>query len=55
MVLVFVSPIGGKLQQNVVLQDVKETHTALKLFLSLRYLPTETYNLLQIAGELSEM
>ena len=26
----FVSPIGGKIQQNVVLRDVKETRTAIK-------------------------
>ena len=47
-------PIGGKIQQNVVLRDVKETRTAIKFFSNL-YLPTETYNLLQIAEELSEM
>ena len=55
MAIVFVSPIGGKIQQNVVLRDVKETRTAIKLFLNLWYLPTETYNLLQIAEESLEM
>ena len=54
MAIVFVSPIGAKIQQNVVLRDVKETRTAIKLFLNL-YLPTETYNLLQIAEESLEM
>ena len=33
--IVFVSPIGGKIQQNVVLWDVKETRTALKFILNL--------------------
>ena len=55
MAIVFVSPIGGKIQQNVVSQDVKETSTGIKLFLNLWYLPTETYNLLQIVEESSEM
>ena len=32
MAIVFVSPIGGKIQQNVVLRDVKETRTAIKFF-----------------------
>ena len=31
----FVGPIGGKIQQNVVLRDVKETRMAIKLFLNL--------------------
>ena len=31
----FMSPVGGKIQQNVVLQDVKETRTAIKFFLNL--------------------
>ena len=31
----FVDPIGGKIQQNVVLRDVKETRMAIKLFLNL--------------------
>ena len=31
----FMSPFGGKIQQNVVLRDVKETRTAIKLFLNL--------------------
>ena len=35
MAIDFVSPIGGKLQQNVVLRDVKETRIAIKLFLNL--------------------
>ena len=35
MVIVFVSPIGGKIQQNVVLQNLKETRTAIELFLNL--------------------
>ena len=35
MAIVFVSPIGGKILQNVVLRDLKETHTAIKLFLNL--------------------
>ena len=35
MAIDFVSPIGGKIQQNVVLRDVKETRTAIKLFLNL--------------------
>ena len=48
------SSIRGKIQQNVVLRDVKETRTVIKFFLNL-YLPTETNNLLQIAEELSEM
>ena len=51
----FVSPIGGKIQQNVVLRDVKETRIAIKLFLNLWYLPTETYNLLQLAEKSPEM
>ena len=55
MTIVFVSPIGGKLQQNLVLRDVKEAHTAIKFFLNLGYLPTETFNLLQKAEESSEM
>ena len=55
MAIVFVSPIGGKIQQNVVLRDVKETRTAIKFFLNLWYLQTETYNLLQIVEESSEM
>ena len=42
--IVFVSPIGGKIQQNVVLWDVKEIHAAIEFFLNLRYLPTETIN-----------
>ena len=52
--IVFVSPIGGKTQQNVVLRHLKETHTAIKFFLNLWYLPIETYYLLQIAEESSE-
>ena len=55
MAKVFVSPIEGKIQQNAVLQDVKEISTAIKFFLNLWYLPTETYNLLQIAEESSEV
>ena len=55
MPIVFVSPIGGKIPQIVVLRDVKETHAAIKFFLNLWYLPTETFNLLQIAEESSEM
>ena len=35
MAIVLVSPIGGKIQQNVVLRDVKKTRTAIKPFLSL--------------------
>ena len=35
MAIVFVSPIGGKIQQNVVLPALKETRTAIKLFLNL--------------------
>ena len=35
MAIDFVSPIGGKIQQNVVLRDVKETRIAIKLFLNL--------------------
>ena len=35
MAIVFVSPIGGKIQQNVVLRDVKETRTVIKFFLNL--------------------
>ena len=35
MAIDFVSPIGGKIQQNVVLQDVKETPIVIKLFLDL--------------------
>ena len=30
MAIDFVSPIGGKLQQNVVLRDVKETRIAIR-------------------------
>ena len=55
MAIYFVSPIGGKIQQNVVLQDVKETRIAIKLFSNLWFLPTETYNLLQLAEISSEM
>ena len=55
MAKVFVSPIGGKIQQNVVLRHLKETHTAIKFFLNLWYLLIETYDLLQIAEESSEM
>ena len=55
MTIVFVSSIGGKIQQNVVLRDLKETRTAIKLFLNLCYFPTETYNLLQIAEKSTEM
>ena len=55
MAIDFVSPIEGKIQQNVVLRDVKETRTAIKLFLNLWYLPTETYNLLQLAEKSLEM
>ena len=51
----FVGPIGGKIQQNVVLRDVKETRMAIKLFLNLWYLRTETYSLLQLAEKSSEM
>ena len=35
MAIVFVSPTGGKIKQNVVLRDVEETRTAIKLFLNL--------------------
>ena len=35
IVIVFVSPVGEKIQQNVVLRDVKETRTAIKFFLNL--------------------
>ena len=49
------SPIGGKIQQNVVLRDEKETGTAMIFFLNLWYLKTETYKILQIAAESSEM
>ena len=35
MAIVFVSPIGGKIQQNVFLREVKETRTAIRLFLNL--------------------
>ena len=49
------SPIWGKIQQNVVLGDVKETCAAIKFVLNLWYLPTETFNLLQIAEDSSEM
>ena len=45
------SPIEGKIQQNAVLQDVKEISTAIIFFLNLWYLPTEAYNLLKIAEE----
>ena len=55
MAKVFVSPIEGKIQQNAVLQDLKEISTAIKFFLNLWYLPTETYNLFQIAEESSEV
>ena len=55
MAIVFVSPIGGKIQQNLVLRHAKENHTAIKFLLNLWYLPIETYNLLQIAEESSEM
>ena len=35
MAIYFVSPIGGKIQQNAVLRDVKETRIGIKLFLNL--------------------
>ena len=35
MAIVSVSPFGGKIQQNVVLRDLKETRTEIKLFLNL--------------------
>ena len=35
MTIDFVSPIGGKIQQNVVLRDVKKTRIVIKLFLNL--------------------
>ena len=55
MAINFASPIGGKIQQNAVLREVKETRTAIKLFLNLWYLPIETYNLLQLDEKSSEM
>ena len=55
MAINFASPIGGKIQQDAVLREVKETRTAIKLFLNLWYLPIETYNLLQLAEKSSEM
>ena len=35
MAIVFVSPIIGKIQKNVVLRDEKETRTAMIFFLDL--------------------
>ena len=35
MAINLASPIGGKIQQNAVLREVKETRTAIKLFLNL--------------------
>ena len=35
MTIDFVRPIGGKIQKNVFLRDVKETRIAIKLFLNL--------------------
>ena len=36
-------------------RDVIETRAVIKLFVNLWYLPNETFNLLQIAGEATEM
>ena len=51
----FVRCIDGKIKLKMVVPDVVQTSTTIKLCLNLRQTPTGTLNLLQVAGDAAEM